>query len=365
MLAPGGSPQVFSDNNLINGKGNFNCSSKASDDDTPCTDNAGIAKFRFQTGKTHRLRLVNSGSEGVQRFSIDGHSLTVIANDFVPIEAYDTRVVTLGVGQRADVLVKADAGHSGSAFWIRSNLTACSPAKQPFAVAAVYYDRDTGGTPDSAPWDVPDPANCANDDLGLTKPLFRMPVPPPSFSHAFDIELTANASNVSLWKFDNVSFRGDYNSPTLLLARLGNVSFPEAWNVKDVGANSSVRIVVNNKTPAPHPMHLHGFNFYVLHEGNGTWDGTTVVNPDNPMRRDVQMVRAFGHLVLQFDADSPGLWPFHCHVAWHASGGFFAQILVQPDKIKNFNIPHSSAQLCRDWAAYTDTNMPNQIDSGL
>jgi FtsP/CotA-like multicopper oxidase with cupredoxin domain len=74
-----------SDNNLINGKMNFDCSTVAAGDTTPCTDNAGISKFKFTTGKTHRLRLINAGSEGIQRFSIDEHNMTVIANDFVPI----------------------------------------------------------------------------------------------------------------------------------------------------------------------------------------------------------------------------------------------------------------------------------------
>jgi FtsP/CotA-like multicopper oxidase with cupredoxin domain len=84
-LASGGNPRPASDNNLINGKMNFNCSTVAAGDTTPCTDGAGLAKFKFTTGKTHRLRLINGGSEGIQRFSIDGHNLTVIANDFVPI----------------------------------------------------------------------------------------------------------------------------------------------------------------------------------------------------------------------------------------------------------------------------------------
>ena len=75
----------YSDNNLINGKMNFDCSTVAAGDTTSCTSNAGISKFKFTQGKTHRLRLMNFGAEGVQRFSIDGHSLTVIANDFVPL----------------------------------------------------------------------------------------------------------------------------------------------------------------------------------------------------------------------------------------------------------------------------------------
>ncbi len=65
-------------------------------------------------------------------------------------------------------------------------------------------------------------------------------------------------------------------------------------------------------TPAArHPMHLHGHSFYVLHEGPGAWDNTTIVNASNPQRRDVQQVRANGHVVLQFDANNPGTLSSH------------------------------------------------------
>lgn len=250
MLAPGGSPRVFSDNNLINGKMNFDCTKVAAGDKTKCTSNAGISKFKFQSGKTHRLRLINSGADGVQRFSIDQHTMTVIANDFVPIKPYEAKVVTLGVGQRVDVIVKADVGAPKSAFWMRSNLTVCTPARQPFAVAAIYYDEDTGADPTSQPWDEKDPGTCANDDLSLTTPLFPIPALEPSYDHTFNIELFRNASNVTLWKFDGVSARVNMNAPPLLLANLGNTSFPPEANVHNVGSNSSIRMIVVNKTPA-------------------------------------------------------------------------------------------------------------------
>lgn len=83
----------FSVNNLINGKGQYNCSLIT--DGTPCTPNAGYSKFQFQSGKTHRLRLINAGAEGIQKFSIDSHVLTVIAIDFVPVVPYTTTIVTL------------------------------------------------------------------------------------------------------------------------------------------------------------------------------------------------------------------------------------------------------------------------------
>lgn len=82
-----------SDSNLINGKMNFNCTGVTGN----CKDNAGLAKFQFTSGKRHRLRLINTGSAGIQKFSIDNHVLTVIANDFTPVEPYDTTVVTLAV----------------------------------------------------------------------------------------------------------------------------------------------------------------------------------------------------------------------------------------------------------------------------
>jgi FtsP/CotA-like multicopper oxidase with cupredoxin domain len=91
VMAPlnaGGNPRPLSDNNLINGKMNFDCTTVAAGDTTPCNSNAGISKFKFTTGKTHRLRLINAGGMGLQRFSIDGHNMTVIANDFTPIVSF-------------------------------------------------------------------------------------------------------------------------------------------------------------------------------------------------------------------------------------------------------------------------------------
>ena len=92
-----------SQNNLINGKMNYPCANTTN----TCTPNAGISKFQFQSGKKHRLRLINTSAEAIQKFSIDNHTFTVIANDFVPINPYTTNVITLGVGQRSDVIVSS------------------------------------------------------------------------------------------------------------------------------------------------------------------------------------------------------------------------------------------------------------------
>lgn len=112
-------------------------------------------------------------------------------------------------------------------------------------------------------------------------------------------------------------------------------------------------------------MHLHGFNMQVLAVGQGKWDGK-VQNSFNPQRRDVAMVPPNGYLVIQFDASrNPGLWPYHCHIAWHASAGYLVQFLTNPDAVAKMKIPKTVAETCREWGAWTNTSIPNQIDSGL
>ena len=146
---------------MINGKGNADCAAAVAANYT-CVPNAGLAKFSFTSGKTHRLRLINAGAEGIQRFTIDNHVMTVIANDFVPIVPYNTTVVTLGIGQRSDVLVTA-TGSSTDAVWMRSNISAhCSKASKPDALAAIYYeDADNTTQPTTQPTQIDD-SHCGN-----------------------------------------------------------------------------------------------------------------------------------------------------------------------------------------------------------
>jgi len=60
------------------------------------------------------------------------------------------------------------------------------------------------------------------------------------------------------------------------------------------------------------------------------------------------------------------MWPFHCHIAWHVSGGLYFQLLERPDELQqNLDIPGIMTQTCRDWSAWTGTNVPDMIDSGL
>ncbi|PYH42871.1 uncharacterized protein BP01DRAFT_385075 [Aspergillus saccharolyticus JOP 1030-1] len=385
------------DNNLTNGRGMYNCNG------TNCSAGPSLSRFQFKSGKVHRLRLLNTGSNANQKISIDGHTLTVIATDYIPIKPYNTEVVTLGPGQRTDILVKA-TGNVRDAYWMRSSIDMeClnSTATYPTGTAAIYYeDADTTVWPTSTSTATWQSNNCAGEPLSLTVPYYALPPPhSPATTETMEINVGQNATGHFLWYFNNATFRANYNAPLLLLGRTGNFSSPYYANANtyNYGSNSSVRIIFNNIYPMQHPLHLHGHNFWVLAEGRGAWDGV-ITNPSNPLRRDTHIVQSGttenpAYVVLEWELNHPGVWPLHCHMSFHVSAGLSLNIIVrfpsverlsavggfqqryrgihanplqeQPSEVEQLQIPASLAQTCREWAVFSGEEFVDEIDSGV
>lgn len=461
----------LANNNLINGK--------ASNGTT------GMATFSVKSGKTYRMRLINNSGASTQKFTIDGYTFTIFANDFVPVKPYDTDVVTLNVGQRTDILFKA-SGKSTDSVWMRGfRPPPCGPSAGGEEVkAAIFYeDADTSQEPTTEPGPNAYDVDCGNDALSETVPYYPLPAEDPDYTEIIEFAFQPNGTAL-LWYMNGQTFRINYNDPILLEAKLGNLDFDPIRNVHNYGTNKTVRFVLENPVAQPHPMHLHGHNIQVLQEGpcnpvasqappastsvvsifslpspssyvqasseiapvsavpsynrppsssspestegptsypasstsaapssegapsypassaspssegapsypastasssappdyssgakvkragdtGRCWDGT-IVNADNPQRRDVQMMEANSYIVIQYTQDNPGVWPLHCHIAWHLSAGMNWMVLENPDAIeKDMQIPSIMAQTCRDWAAYTKTNVVKQIDDGI
>ncbi|KAJ5722107.1 multicopper oxidase [Penicillium malachiteum] len=327
-------PQALNvDNNLINGKGAYDCNSSMPH--AGCQSGAGYAKFQFHSGKRYRLRLLNTGSLANQKFSIDNHEMTVIANDYVPIKPYRTKTVTLGAGQRTDIIVHA-TGSPTDIVWMRSDIDmVCleTTATINTALAAIYYESaNTTAIPRTkgTAWES---NNCRNDPLNQTVPYYPLTPAQPDTVQTIEITVGYNATGFVVMFMDNSSFRADYNDPILLDAKEGNFSFPRERNVYDFGSNSTVRLILNNTYATVHPMHLHGHNFWVLAEGVGTWDGK-ITNPSNPLRRDTHNLQPGtadepSYVVLEWKQDNPGIWPFHCHMSIHSSAGMFILAMVR------------------------------------
>lgn len=122
----------------------------------------------------------------------------------------------------------------------------------------------------------------------------------------------------------------------------------------------------NTRVPIPHPIHLHGHDFYVLGRGHGVFDPSSspsTLTWQNPTRRDVALLPGGGWLALAFPTDNPGAWLMHCHIAWHVSDGLAVQFLEVKDQAP---LGDSSWQNgCSKWNDYSKTMQYPKTDSGL
>ncbi|GAA4314993.1 hypothetical protein GCM10023143_26110 [Compostibacter hankyongensis] len=71
-----------------------------------------------------------------------------------------------------------------------------------------------------------------------------------------------------------------------------------------------LRITMNNQTMMYHPMHLHGHFFRVLNAQDSY----------SPLKHTV-IVPPMRSVTIEFAADEPGDWFFHCHVLYHMMTG--------------------------------------------
>ena len=78
-----------------------------------------------------------------------------------------------------------------------------------------------------------------------------------------------------------------------------------------VRLGDKVRIRIGNLTMTNHPIHLHGHKFKVIGTDGG-WLPETAQFPETTTDVPVGAVR-----VLDFTADNPGDWAFHCHKSHH------------------------------------------------
>jgi hypothetical protein len=190
----------------------------------------------------------------------------------------------------------------------------------------------------------------------------------PDLTLIYEASFGGNKTGHREWYMNNVTFKSDWSRPLLFEVEDGNADYlsqPQHILTTIPDAVRTVRVVVNNKFSI-HPFHLHGGNFQIVSEGHGPWNGT-ITNKDNPARADTELLRRDGHLVVQFEANNPGVWSFHCHTAWHASVGLYANFLVQPKAVREQKAPHEMRDMCEAWAAYrnSDGHGAHPIDSGL
>ncbi|HET8704991.1 MAG TPA: copper oxidase [Pseudomonadales bacterium] len=105
---------------------------------------------------------------------------------------------------------------------------------------------------------------------------------------------TSTMTDFNVWTFNSKTFPAIQT----LVARTGE----------------RVRIRIGNLSMTNHPMHLHGFAFKVVGTDGG-WIPESAQWPEVTTDVPVGAIR-----VLEFTADAPGDWAFHCHKSHHTMG---------------------------------------------
>jgi FtsP/CotA-like multicopper oxidase with cupredoxin domain len=331
-------------------------------------------------GKTHRLRLVNMGINNWVHVGIDGHPFTVVAADFVPVEPFQATSLNIAVGQRYDVIINATQPVGN--YWLRVGTG--GRCDGPNANAAnigsiIRYAGAENSNPNSTAA-APLPTGCYDE---VIVPYVKTTVPqqlPQELELTFTDTGGPNGSDLVQWLVNDVPMLIDFDTPTLqtiFQGFTGNQTWGKTENVFEVGQSHSWQYWViqqDNVTapPVPHPIHLHGHDFFVLaQQENAIWNGDiSTLNMNNPIRRDTATLPALGYLVLAFESDNPGAWLMHCHIPFHISGGLGVQFVERRKDILSSNGNFGAMQEgCATWHTFHKEHFPNGIliegDSGL
>ena len=311
---------------------------------------ADVYNLPVESGKTYLLRIINAALNEELFFKIAGHKLTVVEVDATYVKPFKIETIVIAPGQTTNVLLTADQ-KSGK------YLVAASPFMDaPVAVdnltatATLHYIGILANTPTVLT--TPPPKNAtqiANNFINSLRALNSKKYPAnvlQTIDHSlyFTFGLGINpcpsckAGNGSraVAAVNNVTF--DMPTTALLQAHYFNIKGvfttdfpanpPHMFNFTGAGPanlqttngtklyrlkfNDTVQLVMQDTgiiAPENHPVHLHGFNFFVVGKGLGNYNNKTdpkSFNLVDPVERNTIGVPAGGWVAIRFRADNPG-----------------------------------------------------------
>ncbi|CZT25385.1 related to iron transport multicopper oxidase fio1 precursor [Ramularia collo-cygni] len=372
---------------LINGRSIRDCESFPGRKCDNSTTNVGTPRLTLERNESHRLRFINVGALAEFQVQINEHELAVTEVDGTDVEPSTYHRVNINPAQRYSVVVNTNSATSES-FWMLARMITTCFAEVPAnldanALAIVQYVDDPNELPSSTDWETALLQECK--DMNTTELIPLDVVAAPVREDAF-FYLRSNFEigkyRLSRGKFNTSTFRPEVNSPSLHRAIDGlatlNMTFrpdttssqafvnDQAYDISrelviQTTGIQTIDILVSNFDDGSHPMHLHGYKYFVLAQGHGYPPLTSVsggINRENlaplydqldltnPLRRDTATVEAFGWMLIRIVADNPGAWTFHCHLAWHSEAGLAMQFLTRSDELAKVRVPQANLDLC-------------------
>ncbi|XP_030475722.2 laccase-4-like [Syzygium oleosum] len=339
----------------------------------------GSYTLPVESGKTYLLRIVNAALNEELFFKIAQHNLTVVEVDATYVKPFQTDTILITPGQTTNVLVTTDR-NSGKYLITASTFmeTSIVAIDNVTATATVHYSGTLASTPTMLtkppPQNASSVANRFNNALRSLDSKKYPAMVPKTVDHNlfFTVGLgvnpcptcTAAAANLSrvVAAVNNVTFV--MPNIALLQAHFFNISgvfttdFPgnpptpfnytgtppanmqttNGTKVYRLPYNATVQLVLQDTgiiAPETHPVHLHGFNFFIVGRGLGNYNpkkDPKKFNLVDPVERNTLGVPSGGWTALRFRADNPGVWFMHCHLEVHTSWGLKMAFLVDNGK---------------------------------
>ncbi|XP_047307923.1 laccase-4-like isoform X3 [Impatiens glandulifera] len=343
-----------------------------------CSSQEGF-KLSVEVGKTYMLRIINAALNEELFFKIAGHQLTVVEVDATYVKPFKTDTIVIAPGQTTNVLISANQG-SGKYMVIASpfmdapiavdNTTATatlhysgtlatsstsfvsSPPKNATPVANKFVDSLRSLNSQKYPAKVP-----LSVDQSLFFTIGLGVNPCPSCKAGNGSRVVADINNVTFVMpttallqahFFNIKgvFTTDFpGSPLVVFNYTGkqptNLQTVSGTKLYRLPYNATVQLILQDTgmiSPENHPIHLHGFNFFVVGKGIGNFDSKNDPNKFNlvdPVERNTISVPSGGWVAIRFRADNPGVWFLHCHLEVHTTWGLKMAFLVDNGKGPN------------------------------
>jgi FtsP/CotA-like multicopper oxidase with cupredoxin domain len=315
--------------------------------------------------KRYRLRLINTGAFAEFQFSVDNHTLSVIEADSTLVQPVTVNRLPIHVAQRYSVILHTN--QTATNYWMRAWMnTFCFgdtnvPVLDPNVHALVSYTNTTYEPTESVDWTTALELECR--DLSITDLVPLVPESAPAPDHAYTIEVTFQIGDYALDRaFINSTTWIPQTIPTLNQALSGlhannatynttglSTAFPPSQFIITAPESQVIDLLINSLDEGGHPFHLHGYSFWIMAAGSGgafDWSTYADLPTANPMRRDTMTLDAYGWALIRFRADNPGIWAFHCHIAWHMEAGLLMQFQIRNDLMREWTLPSDVAALC-------------------
>ncbi|KAL5764217.1 hypothetical protein ACOSQ2_016811 [Xanthoceras sorbifolium] len=379
-LQTGGGPNV-SDAYTINGLPGplYNCSTK----DT--------FKLKVKPGKTYLLRLINAALNDELFFSIANHTFKVVEVDAIYVKPFETETLLITPGQTTNVLLNTKSHYPSARFLMNA---------RPYVTGLGTFDNST--IAGILEYEKPPHSRVSTEKLRLFKPVLpplndtsfatnftnklrslgsaQFPANVPQIVDKrffFTVGLgtspcqsnqTCQGPNGTMFQasVNNISFvmpttallqshysgksNGVYSPyfpiyPKIQFNYTGtppnNTMVSNGTKLVVLPFNSSVELIMQDTSilgAESHPLHLHGFNFFVVGQGFGNFDPNkdpAKFNLVDPVERNTVGVPSGGWVAIRFLADNPGVWFMHCHLEVHTSWGLKMAWIVLDGNLPN------------------------------